>query len=92
MNFGGPTDIIWDAVNSRHFSPALSARHVVAKINERMPRTHGNTLIHVDRLCAFIHSDQPLHTHVEAAQRLADCILSSRRSMPCLDLHFAIRC
>ena len=40
-----------------------SARHVVAEINERMPRTHGNTLIHVDRLAAFIHTDRPLHTH-----------------------------
>lgn len=42
---------------------ALSAKQVVAEINERMPRTHGNTLIHVDRLAAFIHTDRPLHTH-----------------------------
>jgi 4-hydroxybutyrate CoA-transferase len=40
-----------------------SARQVVAEINDRMPRTHGNTLIHVDRLSAFIHTDRPLHTH-----------------------------
>jgi acyl-CoA hydrolase len=42
---------------------AQSARHVVAEINERMPRTHGNTLIHVSRLAAFTCSDRPLHTH-----------------------------
>lgn len=42
---------------------ALSAKHVVAEINERMPRTHGNTLFHVDRLRALVHSNRPLHTH-----------------------------
>jgi 4-hydroxybutyrate CoA-transferase len=42
---------------------AQSAAHVVAEINERMPRTHGNTLIHVDRLAAFIHTDRPLPVH-----------------------------
>ena len=42
---------------------ALSATHVVAEINERMPRTHGNTLLHVDRLTALVHTDRPLHTH-----------------------------
>ena len=42
---------------------ALSAKHVVAEINERMPRTHGNTLLHVRRLAAFTHSNRPLHTH-----------------------------
>src|SRR5687768_240454 len=36
---------------------AQSARYVVAEINERMPRTHGNTLIHVDRLAAFTRTD-----------------------------------
>ena len=40
-----------------------SARQVVAEINDRMPRTHGNTLIHMDRLAAFTHTDRPLHTH-----------------------------
>ena len=42
---------------------ALSARQVIAEINERMPRTHGNTLIHVDRLTELIHTNRPLHTH-----------------------------
>jgi 4-hydroxybutyrate CoA-transferase len=42
---------------------ALSARLIVAEINERMPRTHGNTLIHLSRLKVFIHTNRPLHTH-----------------------------
>ena len=42
---------------------ALAARQVVAEINERMPRTHGNTLIHIDRLAAFTQTNRPLPTH-----------------------------
>ena len=42
---------------------ALSARCLVAEINERMPRTHGNTLVPMSRVAAFIHTDRPLHTH-----------------------------
>jgi acyl-CoA hydrolase len=42
---------------------ALSARHVVAEINDRMPRTHGNTLFHIDRVSAFVHTNRPLHIH-----------------------------
>jgi acyl-CoA hydrolase len=42
---------------------AQSARVVVAEINERMPRTHGNTLVPFSRVSAFIHTDRPLHTH-----------------------------
>jgi acyl-CoA hydrolase len=40
-----------------------SARVVIAEINERMPRTHGNTLVHISRIDAFMHSDRPLHLH-----------------------------
>jgi acyl-CoA hydrolase len=40
-----------------------SARLIIAEINERMPRTHGNTLVHVDRISAFIHTDRPLPSH-----------------------------
>ncbi len=42
---------------------AQCATHIVAEINERMPRTHGNTLVPFDRIAAFIHSDRPLHAH-----------------------------
>jgi 4-hydroxybutyrate CoA-transferase len=40
-----------------------SARYIVAEINERMPRTHGNTLVHIDRVSTWIHTDRPLHIH-----------------------------
>jgi len=42
---------------------ALSAGQVIAEINERMPRTHGNTIIPFDRLAAFVHTDRPMHVH-----------------------------
>ena len=41
--------------------PALrSARHVAAEINPRMPRTLGDTVIHVDRLASITEVDRPL--------------------------------
>jgi 4-hydroxybutyrate CoA-transferase len=42
---------------------ALSARYVIAEINERMPRTHGNTLIPISRVHAFVHTARPMHVH-----------------------------
>jgi 4-hydroxybutyrate CoA-transferase len=51
---------------------ALSARHVVAEINERMPRTHGNTLFHIDRVRAFTHTNRPLHAHPSRAAMPAE--------------------
>lgn len=38
-----------------------SARIVLAEINERMPRTHGNTAVPLSRVHAFVHSNRPLH-------------------------------
>ncbi|MFP5355545.1 MAG: acetyl-CoA hydrolase/transferase family protein, partial [Gemmatimonadota bacterium] len=40
-----------------------TARFVVAEINERMPRTHGNTAIPFDRIDAFYHANRPLPEH-----------------------------
>jgi acyl-CoA hydrolase len=45
-------------------SAALSARRIIAEINERMPRTHGNTLIPFSRVHAFVRTDRPLFEHV----------------------------
>ena len=42
---------------------ALTARILIAEINEQMPRTHGNTLVRADRLAAVVQTDRPLHTH-----------------------------
>jgi acyl-CoA hydrolase len=44
-----------------------SAGIVLAEINERMPRTHGNSVVALDRVTAFVHTDRPLPGHpVEA--------------------------
>ena len=40
-----------------------SATVIIAEINERMPRTHGNTLVHMRRIDAFIHTNRQLHLH-----------------------------
>jgi acyl-CoA hydrolase len=40
---------------------AASARLIVAEINERMPRTHGNTLVPFADVDAFVHTSRPLH-------------------------------
>ena len=36
---------------------------VIAEINDRMPRTLGNTLVPTSRIDAFVHSSRPLHAH-----------------------------
>jgi 4-hydroxybutyrate CoA-transferase len=45
-----------------------TARFVVAEINTRMPRTHGNTAIPFDRIDAFYVSDRPLPGHAPGAE------------------------
>jgi 4-hydroxybutyrate CoA-transferase len=39
---------------------ALAARKIVAQVNPNMPRTHGDTFIHVTRLDAIVESSTPL--------------------------------
>ena len=46
---------------------AASARHVIVEVNERMPRTHGNTLLHVNKISAFVRVDAPLPVHEPSA-------------------------
>ena len=41
-------------------SAVRHARHIVAEINPRMPRTLGDTTIHIDRLDAITEVDRPL--------------------------------
>ena len=47
---------------------ADSAGMILAEINERMPRTHGNSFVHLSRLAAFVHTDRPLHEHEHAEE------------------------
>ncbi len=42
---------------------AETARIVIAEINEQMPRTHGNNVIRLDRVHAFVATDRPLVEH-----------------------------
>jgi acyl-CoA hydrolase len=42
---------------------SLSARVLVAEINDRMPRTLGNTLVPFSRIASFVHTSRPLHEH-----------------------------
>ena len=39
---------------------ALCARHVIAEINPRVPRTHGDTFLHVSKIHDFVDADHPL--------------------------------
>ncbi len=40
---------------------ADSAPVLIAEINERMPRTHGNVVVPLERVTAWIRTDRPLH-------------------------------
>ncbi len=39
-----------------------TARTVIAQVNPRMPRTHGDGLIHVDQIDAMVEVDEPIPT------------------------------
>ena len=54
-----------------------SARIVIAEINDQMPRTHGNTLVHVDRVNAFIHTNRPLPEHLPGESSEAESAIGS---------------
>jgi len=44
-----------------------SARIVLAEINDRMPRTHGNSVVPLSRVHAFVHTDRPLPASATSA-------------------------
>ena len=59
------------------------ARHVIAEVNDQVPRTHGDTFIHVSRISAFVETSRPLlelHTepftqiHMDVARNVASLI------------------
>jgi acyl-CoA hydrolase len=47
---------------------AESAKVILAEINWQMPRTHGNTVVALDRVTAFCHTNRPLHAAPPAPQ------------------------
>ncbi|MBX7135543.1 MAG: hypothetical protein K1X67_22980 [Fimbriimonadaceae bacterium] len=38
----------------------LAAKHVIAQINPRMPRVHGDGLIHINEIHSFVESEAPI--------------------------------
>jgi 4-hydroxybutyrate CoA-transferase len=44
------------------------AKIVLAEINPRMPRTHGPSMLHIDRIHAFVEVDRPLHEVARARE------------------------
>ncbi|MUP44567.1 acetyl-CoA hydrolase/transferase family protein [Gramella sp. BOM4] len=45
--------------------PAIqNAKMVIAQINPQVPRTHGDGIIHIDRLDAAVEVDQPIYAHL----------------------------
>jgi len=62
---------------------ARCARTVIAEVNQQMPRTHGETIVHVSKITAVVESDRPLlelHTepctemHMRVARNVAALI------------------
>ena len=47
---------------------AQMAKTVIAEVNSNMPRTHGNSFIHVKDIAHFVLSDQPLMEVMPAPQ------------------------
>jgi acyl-CoA hydrolase len=47
---------------------AETAKFIVAEINARMPRTHGNNVLPLSRINAFIATDRVLHGHALTAE------------------------
>ncbi|HEX6100420.1 MAG TPA: acetyl-CoA hydrolase/transferase C-terminal domain-containing protein [Thermoanaerobaculia bacterium] len=42
---------------------ARTAKILIAEINDQMPRTHGNTLVPLSALTAYVHTNRPLPSH-----------------------------
>jgi len=49
-----------------------SAKYVIAEINERMPRTHGNSSVPLERVDAFVCVDHPLPEALHAPETDVD--------------------
>jgi acyl-CoA hydrolase len=70
---------------------ADSATIVLAEINDRMPRTHGHTVVPFRRLTAFIHTDRPLperpsEPETPESGRIADQVAGLIEDGACLQM------
>jgi len=59
------------------------ARFVIAEVNDRVPRTHGDTFIHVNQISAFVETSRPIlevctepftEMHMNVARNVASLI------------------
>jgi len=57
--------------------------HLIAEVNQQMPRTHGDTFIHISRISAIVETDRPLleyrseqftDLHLQVARNVATLI------------------
>ncbi|MBM3810424.1 MAG: acetyl-CoA hydrolase/transferase family protein [Acidimicrobiia bacterium] len=61
---------------------ARCARHVIAQVNPRMPRTCGETLLHLDQIHSLVEADHPLPELVsERADRAQERIAAHVASL-----------
>jgi acyl-CoA hydrolase len=70
---------------------ADSAGFIIAEINERMPRTHGNTAVPASRITTAIRTDRPLHEHpieseTEIDARIGEIVAGLVPDRACLQL------
>jgi acyl-CoA hydrolase len=54
---------------------ARTAKVLVAEINEQMPRTHGNTLVPLSALTAYIRTDRSLPSHPPSEASAAEAAI-----------------
>jgi len=53
---------------------------VIAEINDRVPRTHGATTVHIDRVHAFVRTSRPLHQHPAAPETAIEAAIGEHVS------------
>jgi acyl-CoA hydrolase len=68
-----------------------SAAIVIAEVNEQMPRTHGNSMLPLERVTAFTHTNRPLAEHPpepqqEATQRIGALVADLVEDGACLQM------
>ena len=72
---------------------ARLARYVVAQVNDQMPRTYGDSFIHVNKIDAIVESSRPLCAmktpgdHRNAGGHRAQCRRADRRRLRAADGH-----
>ncbi|MEO7355327.1 MAG: acetyl-CoA hydrolase/transferase C-terminal domain-containing protein [Gemmatimonadales bacterium] len=64
---------------------------LLCEINQRMPRTHGNSFVAFDRVARFSASDRPLHQHApapetEAEAQIGDLVAGLVEDRSCLQI------